>query len=252
MITMFSRLFNLGFPPRYVTSQVQAIEREISLTQEELRHLGSVEHELRQSLQSLLENAMLMRHRDGEEQGKYLEATRQVGEHMRVVLDGLGSTLRSHARELDRTRSLRILVVGDSTLMRGILGAILRHEGHIVVETDNGREAVRCVTHEAFDLVLMDQRMPGMSGLMTAREIRNLSGVCGSTPICLVTSETVDQDSPAFVESGVNWYLRKPCQPAELMVIVAAAAQYCRSGQGSEESHGAPLTVIQEAEIVPA
>lgn len=66
--------------------------------------------------------------------------------------------------------SLRVLVVDDEPGIRLVLSAHLRRRGWEVQEATTGEEAIEVLTDDAFDAVVLDQRMPGISGLDVVRQ----------------------------------------------------------------------------------
>jgi len=70
----------------------------------------------------------------------------------------------------------------------------------------------------AYDLILMDMRMPGMTGVDTARALRAL-GV--DTPIVALTANAFDEDRHACLAGGMNDFLVKPMSPDALRAILA-------------------------------
>ena len=74
------------------------------------------------------------------------------------------------------TRPLRVLVADDSAMNRDVAAAFLHAAGHAVVEAADGDAALRIVAAEAFDVVLMDLRMPVLDGIEATRHIRALPG----------------------------------------------------------------------------
>ena len=115
-------------------------------------------------------------------------------------------------------KQLRILVVDDEAILRLDLSEMLAERGHDVVgEADNGADAVRLARELHPDLVLMDVKMPGMSGLEAAK----LIGGEQLAPVLLLTaySQRVEQAA----DSGVMAYLVKPIREEELTPALEVA-----------------------------
>ena len=68
----------------------------------------------------------------------------------------------------------RLLVVDDESTQREMLSAILERAGFVVETADDGREALDSLRRRTFDLMLTDQRMPGMDGLQLLGEVQRL------------------------------------------------------------------------------
>src|SRR5437867_7955282 len=66
----------------------------------------------------------------------------------------------------------RILMVDDEAAIRLTLGALLQRAGYDVTPAENGEEAVALLERQAFDLLLVDLKMPGMDGMQVAAEAR--------------------------------------------------------------------------------
>lgn len=107
-------------------------------------------------------------------------------------------------------RSLHILVVDDNAMNQQIVTAILKSFGHTYETADNGVEAVE--KHEAreFDLILMDVRMPVMSGPDATRMIRKIPGVKCTIPIVALTADAIEENRKGFYEAGMDAVVIKP------------------------------------------
>jgi DNA-binding response OmpR family regulator len=115
----------------------------------------------------------------------------------------------------------RILVVEDEPAIRDALAFSLRREGYDVTEVDNGEDAVVRGEAEAFDLVLLDVMLPGVSGTEVCRRLR-ASEAAGDVPIIMLTARTGELDRVLGLESGADDYLAKPFSIPELLARVRA------------------------------
>ena len=146
--------------------------------------------------------------------------------------------LRALGRETEKTDALpgadgdedlagkRILLVEDNDLNREIGCEILTEYGFAVDEAENGEEAVRKVSRSApgqYDLVLMDIQMPIMDGCEAARRIRALENpALASLPIIAMTANAFEDDRRAAIDSGMNGFLSKPIDIAEVIETIRA------------------------------
>jgi len=91
-------------------------------------------------------------------------------------------------KNFTESRSLSILVAEDNGLNQQIIRSIPEGMGHEMTFADNGEEAVENIKETDFDLILMDVRMPVMSGPEATEIIRKLSGFKCMIPIIAVVS----------------------------------------------------------------
>jgi len=104
-------------------------------------------------------------------------------------------------------KSERVLIVDDEENMRRTLSDILRREGYDTTAATTGEEAVELCSKEGFDIVLMDVRMPGISGVEAFRRIRrNKEGV----RVILMTAFDLDELKQAALDEGAIAFLPKP------------------------------------------
>jgi CheY-like chemotaxis protein len=87
-----------------------------------------------------------------------------------------------------------------------------------VVEVTNGTDAVKAITTQHFDLLLTDIHMPGMDGIDAARAIRKdeIAAHRPRVPIVALTADAMETGKRACQEAGMDGFLTKPVDPAEL------------------------------------
>ncbi len=146
------------------------------------------------------------------------------------------------------TASARVLVVvggsDGSTLER-----ILAEEGHSVTSVDSAEEALGLFLAMAFDVIVSEIELPGLSGTELLREIRDRSS---AVPVILFTG-TPDVDSAiAAVEHRAFRYLRKPFRAGELLEVVTRAYAQGRIAQAWEDRLVAAGAVDDGAEELEA
>ncbi|GAB6038407.1 chemotaxis response regulator CheY [Fundidesulfovibrio butyratiphilus] len=105
---------------------------------------------------------------------------------------------------------LRVLVVDDFSTMRKIVKNMLRKAGvKQVVEAENGKVALEMLERQAFNLVVLDWNMPGVSGLDVLKTIRADERL-HCMPVLMVTSEALESQVLIAVQAGVTNYIVKP------------------------------------------
>ncbi len=104
---------------------------------------------------------------------------------------------------------LRMLVADDSAVNRMIIDALLRGEGHEVLQARDGVEAVALFEREQPDIVFLDAVMPNMDGQEACRQIKRLAGA-RLVPVVFMTALEDDQDLESCVEAGADDFLTKP------------------------------------------
>ena len=101
----------------------------------------------------------------------------------------------------------------DNPINALLARALLSREGCEVEHVVGGEEALAACEVGAFDLILMDMRMPGLSGEETARRLR-ASGI--ATPIVALTANAFEDDRHACLAAGMDDFLVKPLSPDSL------------------------------------
>lgn len=125
------------------------------------------------------------------------------------------------AKQLATEDQLRVLVVEDEIDFQALLRSTLTEAGYQVEVAQDGPAAVDMAQMSAPDLMILDWVLPGMSGLQAARNIRRWS----KAPILMITSKTAQEDLVAAFDAGVDDYLTKPFQTAELLARLHALSR---------------------------
>ena len=121
-----------------------------------------------------------------------------------------------------RRDSLRILVADDEEGLRGALDRFLSAKGHSVVAVGSGSEAIwRAEGEEEFDAVLLDLRMPDVSGQQVF-ERWSKSSPRLSERVVFITGDIVSPDLQGFLKSTGRPYLAKPFDFSEIMEVLPA------------------------------
>jgi CheY-like chemotaxis protein len=106
-----------------------------------------------------------------------------------------------------------VLLVEDNPINALLAHSLLEREGCIVDRAVGGDEAVSAAAAQAYDLILMDLRLPGLDGIAAARALRR-RGV--QTPIVALTADAFEEDRRACLAAGMDDFLPKPLAPAAL------------------------------------
>lgn len=120
-------------------------------------------------------------------------------------------------------RPVRILVADDHEINRRAVQLVLAPTGAIITSVVNGAEAVEAARSEAFDVIVMDVRMPEMDGREATRRIRAMAGPNQFVPIIAVTADTEDDDKAACRDAGMTAFVGKPIDPVKLLNTVIQA-----------------------------
>ena len=123
-------------------------------------------------------------------------------------------------------KSLSILLAEDNPVNALLARELLRRRGHIVHEVPTGEGAVAACADMRFDLVVMDLHMPGLDGIEATRLIRKAEQASKSEPVIIyaLTADALETGRRACLEAGMNGFLTKPVDPAELDAVLAGIA----------------------------
>jgi len=138
------------------------------------------------------------------------------------------------------SRSLRLLLAEDNPVNQLLALRLLEKRGHAVTVVGNGRQALEALRNHSFDLVLMDVQMPDMGGLEATAAIRDREKQTGGRiPIVAMTAHAMRGDRDRCLEAGMDGYLAKPIQPAELFNTIETLVRPARPEEAPPQPSGA-------------
>jgi CheY-like chemotaxis protein len=127
-----------------------------------------------------------------------------------------------------------ILVVDDSATKRYLLVSWLTRAGFSVLEAETGTDALEKLPHSGVDLVVLDVKLPDMSGFDVCERIKS-DPEYGVLPVIHVSAHAVDVvDKTQGLNRGADAYLVEPIEPDELIATVQAVLRYYSARQRAE------------------
>jgi DNA-binding response OmpR family regulator len=155
-------------------------------------------------------------------------------------------TGRCLAKPLEREACVRLLLVEDERKVASFIARSLRENSYTVDVAESGEKALGLVTRLNYDLVLLDIRLPRLSGVEVCREIRE-AGL--ETPVLMLTARSLVEQRVEGLDAGADDYLTKPFALAELHARVRALT---RRGfhRGGPKLHTADLELDRPRRIV--
>ena len=116
----------------------------------------------------------------------------------------------------------KILLVDDEEIFADNMAKLLENRQYKVVAVYNGESAIKALEKEKFDVVVLDLKMPGMNGIATLKEIKNL-GLFTET-LLLTGHGSIDAALEA-IRLGAYDFLAKPCEIDELVEKIEGAGR---------------------------
>ncbi|HEV8376987.1 MAG TPA: sigma-54 dependent transcriptional regulator [Candidatus Polarisedimenticolia bacterium] len=131
----------------------------------------------------------------------------------------------SRERSSRAPRGARLLIVDDEEHQREMLAGILSRAGYVVETAGTAAEALRALAASRFDLLLTDQKMPGMDGLSLLERVQSLEP---GLPVILMTAYGSVSEAVAAMQKGAADYLTKPFEREELILVLEKALRQHR------------------------
>ena len=172
--------------------------------------------------------------------------------------DGKGGRHGHRYRESFRAPDCRILVVDDTRMNIAVTVGLLQKTGLQMDTAQKGEDALEMLRKTPYDLVLMDQRMPGMDGIETLHRLRgDKSGPNAEIPVICMTADAIIGAKERYTGVGFTDYLPKPVngEALERMIVrylpadrVTMIRDDGKQGTGQEKI---PYSALREAGIDP-
>jgi len=118
-----------------------------------------------------------------------------------------------------RLHGLRVLLAEDNPVNALLARTLLTRAGCVVSLAQDGAEAVASAAAEAFDLILLDIRMPRLDGLQAAQRIRTGEGPSARAPIVALTADAGETERSQALNAGMDDFITKPIDPTRLLAV---------------------------------
>ncbi|MES2835773.1 MAG: response regulator [Pseudomonadota bacterium] len=141
----------------------------------------------------------------------------------RVAVEAEAASNVSALSDLDLQSNPHVLIVDDNATNRVVAQALCEMFGCTSETAEDGMEALDAVKSRAFDLILMDIKMPRMDGVQATQAIRKLKGPAGQTPIIALTANADPDDAKTYLAIGMAAVVEKPIKPERLRMAMNAA-----------------------------
>ncbi len=144
-----------------------------------------------------------------------------------------------------RRRKLRALVVEDNATNRQVALWHLDKLGFIADAVAGGHAALEALARAAYDVVLMDCRMPKLDGYETTRQIRQREGAARHTKVVAMTAHALAGDREKCLAAGMDDYLSKPLRMEELVALLGRVLGLREDAASAQIPAPAAATVAQ-------
>lgn len=107
--------------------------------------------------------------------------------------------------------SKKVLIAEDSSVIQNLTKKILQFQNFEISTAKNGKEVMKALEKETFDVILLDINMPQMDGIECAKAIRQLpDAIKAKTPIIAITGNAKNYTEEDFKSIGINEFISKP------------------------------------------
>ena len=122
-----------------------------------------------------------------------------------------------------------ILIVEDNEQNRKVARDLLQVHGYLTIEAETGEDAIALASTQAPDLVVMDVRLPGMSGVDALAKLR-AAPTTRAIPVLAFTASVMPQDRSEIMAAGFDAFMSKPIDLEAFLQTVADALKRRHTG----------------------
>lgn len=141
---------------------------------------------------------------------------------------------------------MKVLIVDDEEMIRGVLKEYVEFEGGVAYEAADGMEAVKLCRDNDFDIILMDVMMPKLDGFSAVKEIKKIKNI----PVIMLSARGEEYDKLFGFEIGADDYVTKPFSPKEVMARIHAVLKRGVQDSGNDVYKFEGLTVDMQGRNV--
>lgn len=153
-----------------------------------------------------------------------LDVNTESNEHKTLFWPFFDSDLYKLIGEIRSLRKLKVLVADDSKPSKVATMVMLEHLGCETLGADDGIEALALSQAQAFDVIFLDERMPGLFGSDVAQQLHNSDGFNRTTPKVSLTGITDREAVETLYSKGITHHIEKPITK----VVLENFLQQCR------------------------
>ncbi len=150
---------------------------------------------------------------------------RSLAERIKVALGEADRAVVEHVQQADAEPvsliGLRVLLAEDNPINALLARTLLTRAGCVVTDVRDGEEAVTVAAAAAFDLILLDIRMPRLDGLAAAHHIRAGQGPSARAPIVALTADAGEEERARAFQAGMDDFITKPIDAGRLLAVAA-------------------------------
>ena len=129
---------------------------------------------------------------------------------------------------------LKVLMVDDEVVFCENMTKLLNTRGYQAKAVNEGEEAIRVLKKEAYDVVVLDLKMPGMNGIDILRKLNELNV---SSQVIMLTGHGGVDTAMEAIKLGAYYYLPKPCEVDELSEMINNS-QNNKNGKSKKRKRG--------------